>query len=174
MNRFKKPGLFLAVALAGILIGSAIGPAVGNAVEQAGWITGWLGKGSRRNTREFSITSGSSIGAANFVPGTDNTNALGTSSLRFSNVFSTLLNISGAATLSSTLAVTGPITASAGVGVINSTAPRTAAAITTLYGTYTIPAGTVFLNTTNTFLCHSTGTVQTSIVQSTSPTTPCS
>lgn len=123
----------------------------------------WLGTGTKNATEQFSIQTPSAGASAIFVPGVTNTNALGTTALRFSNVFSILGNFSG------------PITASGGVGVVQSTAPRTSVTtVATLYATYTIPAGTVFLNTTNNFLCHSTGTVQTSIVQSTSPTTACS
>lgn len=49
---------------------------------EAGFLTGWYGAGSRNNTYQFKLTSGSSVGAANLVPGTDNTNSIGTASLR--------------------------------------------------------------------------------------------
>jgi hypothetical protein len=91
----------------------------------------------------------------NFIPTTTNDTSLGTSSLRWANGYYTLINSAG------------PITASAGVGVIVSTAPRTAVAVAALYSAYTIPAGTVFYNSTNSVLCVSSGTVQTSIVVST-------
>jgi hypothetical protein len=115
----------------------------------------WLGTGTTRNTEQFSIQTPSAGAAAIFVPGTTNTNALGSSSLRFSNVYTTALNTSG------------PITAGAGQAVIVSTSPRGALAVASLYSSYTIPAGTVFFNSTSNVLCVSSGTAQTSITVST-------
>jgi hypothetical protein len=155
MRHFKKLGLILAVLTLGLglgVVGNLLAPAIVHAAQEIGLITGWFGKGSRNNTYQFKITSGNSIGAANLVPGTDNTNALGTSSLRFSNVYGVLGNFSG------------PITSSAGASVVTSSAPRTAAAVAALYSAYTIPAGTPFLDTTLNVFSVSTGTAQTTIM----------
>ncbi len=115
----------------------------------------WLGTGAKQKIVQFAIRTASAGASAAFVPGVDNTNALGTSSLRFSNVFSELGNFEG------------PITGAAGMAVIVSTAPRTAAAVASLYSAYTIPAGTVYYNSTSGVMCVSSGTVQTSITVST-------
>ena len=45
-----------------------------------------MGTGARRNTIEIEFVEPSAGSALNMVPGTDNTNALGTSSLRYSDV----------------------------------------------------------------------------------------
>lgn len=73
----------------------------------------WNGTGTRRNTVEFSIQTPSAGAAAIFAPGTTDTNALGSTSLRFSNVFTTLLNVSGATTLTGAITASGGIVASA-------------------------------------------------------------
>lgn len=120
-----------------------------------GTIVTWTGMGSRRNTVEFTIESASIGSAAAFLPGTDNTNALGSASKRFSNIYA------AAATIDS------PITATASLTVVRSTAPRTAVGVAALYAAYTIPAGTLFIDSTNNVLCMSSGTAQTSITVST-------
>lgn len=72
------------------------------------YIHTWTGSGSRRNTVEFSIAASAPGSAASFLPGTTNTNALGSSSLRFSNVYTTLLNVSGASTMTGAVTFTAP------------------------------------------------------------------
>ena len=150
----KKKWAFLGgLALASLIAGFSLA-AVFN---EAGFITGWWGKGSRNNTMQFAITSGASIGAANFVPGVDNTNALGTSALKFSDVQTYDLSVSDHLTVGGLLQLTV------------STAPRTANAVAAM----TIAPGTVIYNSTDLGLCHSTGSVQSSFVASTAPTTAC-
>ena len=146
MNRFKVFGL-----LAGLLAVAAYVYAAAYPY----YHSRWLGMGSKQNTEQFSIQTPSSGASAILVPGVTNTNALGTTALRFSNVFSTLLNSAG------------PITGGAGFAVIVSTAPRTANAVAALYTAYTIPAGTQFFDSTSNVTCISSGTVQTSITVST-------
>jgi len=46
----------------------------------------WTGAGSRSNTVEFKIQEATVGSAADFIPGTDNANSLGTSSLRFDDI----------------------------------------------------------------------------------------
>lgn len=64
----------------------------------SGTIVTWTGKGSRRGTVEFTIESPSMGSAANFLPGTTGTNALGTSALRFSDVQTVNATVSGTLT----------------------------------------------------------------------------
>lgn len=133
------------------------------AVGAFGWAIGtypyyhhqWFGTNSYRNTHAFTIQTPSEGAAPIFAPGTTNLNALGSTSLRFSNVLSVLGNFSG------------PITATAGLGIVVSTAPRTAVGVAALYSSFTIPAGTQFYNSTSGVTCISSGTVQTSITVST-------
>lgn len=70
----------------------------------------YMGMGSKNNTEQFSINTPSAGASAVFTPGVTNTNALGSTSLRFSNVFTTLLNTSGAATIGGAATVTGVLT----------------------------------------------------------------
>lgn len=104
MKRFIKKwrGLML-------LLGVAV--TVGVLYSADGDIHTWTGKGSRRSNVEFKITSGSSLGVANLVPGATNTNALGTSSLRFSNIYSVLGDFSGAFTATGDVSMSGTVTA---------------------------------------------------------------
>ena len=84
--------------LAGILGLSAVAfAAINSGFPYA--VAQWPGFGPKRGIVQFAITGTSNTSSANFVPGVTNTNALGTSSLRFSNVYTTALDISGTATL---------------------------------------------------------------------------
>lgn len=102
------------------------------------YIHTWTGSGSRRNTVEFAIAASAPGSAAAFLPGTTNTNALGSSSLRFSNVYTTLLNVSGATTQTGALTVTGVLSADGGakIPVVDITvATPTAAQVGALFRT---------------------------------------
>ena len=71
------------------------------------------GNGARRNTVEFEFQTSSEGSAADFVPGTDNTNSLGTSSLAWDDIqteditVQDDLTVTGLATVGETLSVTG-------------------------------------------------------------------
>lgn len=69
------------------------------------------------------------------------------------------------------ITLTGNVATSGGAfTVFAATAPRTGSVV----GAFgSIAQGSLFLNTTSGGLCHSTGTVQSSIVASTAPTTAC-
>ena len=114
-----------------------------------------MGTAARRNTVEWDFVEPSAGSAMNLVPGTDNTNSIGTSSLRIKDFRAV------------TATFTGPITANAGVSLFTSTAPRTAVGVAALYSAYTLPAGTVFYNSTSGVLCVSSSTAQSSITVST-------
>ena len=58
-----------------------------------------MGTGARRNTVEFNWVEPSAGSAMNMVPGTTNTNALGTSALRWSDVQTTNLTAAGNVTI---------------------------------------------------------------------------
>lgn len=93
MKRSKALGLLAGVlGLAGIICAAG--------TQYPYFHTRWLGMGALRNTEQFSINTPSAGASAIFSPGTNNTNALGSSSLRFSNVYTTLMNVSGAMTVS--------------------------------------------------------------------------
>lgn len=147
MNRFKKSG-FLAAAL-----GVVLGVSLAYAATYPYLIAPYRGMGARHNTLEFAIQVPSAGAAAIFAPGTTNTNALGSTLLRFSNVFTTLLNVSGLATFSGGLTVS-----QANVSVQLSTAPRTST--TLVYGS----TGTLVFNTTDNYLVISTSSNQASFV----------
>ena len=120
------------------------------------WDTLWriTGSGSRRNTVEFAITAPAVGSAASFLPGATNANSIGSTSLRVLKLW------------------TGTIDAAGGVAMLVSTAPRTAVGVTSVYSTYSPPAGTLFYDSTDGVLCISSGTLQTSITVSTG-TGPC-
>lgn len=102
MKRFKTLGLLAAIF--GVV-------AVAFAANYPYYLQRWTGMGSRNNTTEFSIQVPSSGAAAILAPGTTNTNALGSSSLVFSNVYSQLLTVGGTATVavsSNTTSTTTP------------------------------------------------------------------
>lgn len=64
------------------------------AAQTASWnIATWQGSASRNNTTEFEITAATEGGAAGFLPGTDDTNPLGSATKGFSSVFSNDLNL---------------------------------------------------------------------------------
>ncbi len=67
------------------------------------------------NVTWFGTTTAAAINTYQVAPRTNNTYSLGTSALRWSNIYTQLLNVAGAATLSSTLTVGGQITASSGI-----------------------------------------------------------
>ena len=135
----------------------------------------WFGLGPKRNIVQFALGAVAAGGNSGFYPGVTNTNPLGSSSLRFSNVYTTLLNVSGAATLSGSTTQTGSLTVT-GLTTTNgllqltvSTAPRTATAV----GLLTISTGTVIYNLTDNGICVATATNQASFVASSAPTTAC-
>lgn len=73
-------------------------------------------------------------------------------------------------TIGATNTIVGNVATSGGSFVVfSATAPRTGSVV----GAMTIAAGMMFYNSTSGGLCHSTGTVQSSIVASTAPTTAC-
>jgi hypothetical protein len=73
----------------------------------------WPGVGSKRNIVQFALGAVAAGGNSGFYPGVTNTNPLGSSSLRFSNVYTTLLNVSGASTLTGAITASGGMVASA-------------------------------------------------------------
>lgn len=153
-------GLALASVLAGFLSAAIF--------TESGFITGWWGKGSRNNTMEFAITSGASIGTANFVPGTDNINSLGTSSLRFSDMQTYDLTVADDLTVTDAVTVSGTLAAqNANVSIQLSTAPRTSSTIVMK------STGTLVWNTTGNQLCISSGTAQSTFVSVSTPTAAC-
>lgn len=104
MKRSKALGLLAGLlGLAGILYAAG--------TQYPYFIAPFRGMGSRNNTVEFAVQVPSAGAAAIFAPGTTNTNALGSTSLRFSNVFTQLLNVAGTATVavsSNTTSTTTP------------------------------------------------------------------
>jgi hypothetical protein len=88
----------LLAAFAALLLGVVVVWAASGDIEI------WTGMGSRRNTVEFKIATPTIGSPSVFVPGTNNANALGTTALRFSNIYTTLLNVSGLITASTGLA----------------------------------------------------------------------
>ena len=119
----------------------------------------WPGYGPKRNIVQFVITAASNGASSDLLPGVTGTNSLGTSVLRFLNIFTTNINVSGTSTL------TGTVTAGrVNFGVQLSTAPRTSS--TLVFNS----TGTIAFDTTDGYLCVSTGSAQSSFVQvSTSP-----
>lgn len=160
MNKFKR--YWPAAVLAGGLFLAGL-PILMEAASGTIWTL--TGKGSRRNTVEITLESPTMGSAANLNPGTNNANALGTSSLRWSDVQTTDLTAADDVTVTDDLTVTDALTVSGTstlqrvtYGVQLSTAPRTS---TTLVFNST---GTLVYNTTNKYLCISTGSAQTSFV----------
>lgn len=108
----------------------------------------WLGTGTTRNTEQFSIQTPSAGASAIFVPGVTDTNALGSTALRFSNVYSVLGNYSGAVTFgggsyavvpaTETIASGGTITANGCGGMKRISAATSVTTDTTL--TFTTPS----------------------------------
>ncbi len=166
MKRFKVLGL-----LAGLLGVAAL--AIGAGTQYPYFHARWFGMGSKNNTEQFSINTPSAGASAVLTPGVTNTNALGSSSLRFSNVFTTLLNASGAITAGSSLTAAGTVVGNGGFTVFNSTAPRTATDVASIYTTYSPSTGTWFYNSTDKGMCYSTGTTQVTIAAATAPATAC-
>ncbi len=156
LKKFYVPACFI--------VGLAIGAYAANQFPY--YAQKWEGTGSRYKTTEFYIGTPSSGAAAIFAPGTTNVNALGSTSLRFSNVYTTLLNTSGAATLSGAVTATSATNV---LGVYISTAPRSSVTVAAL----TFSTGTFFYNSTTNSLCYSTATTQTSVVAASAPTTAC-
>lgn len=69
----------------------------------------WTGYGEGSNrTAGFRIQTPSAGSVPVFVPTANNTFALGTTALRFSNVFTTLMNVSGAITASGGIVASNP------------------------------------------------------------------
>jgi hypothetical protein len=138
--------------------------AVSLAYAATGTIWTLTGKGSRRNTVEFSIESPTVGTAAKFLPGTDNTNALGSSTLRFSDVQTVLATIGGATTISGLLTAS-TTTLTGGFAPWGYPAPDAGLIPTT--------TGQIVRNTTSGGFCYSTGTAASSWVLLTSSTTAC-
>lgn len=137
-----------------------------------------MGTGARRDTIEFEFIEPSAGSAQNLEPGTDNTNALGTSSKRFSDV-QTL-----DATIGDDLAVTDDMTVGDDA-VFGSTVTETATFnglirpaihITPDASVTPTAAGQLIWNTTPTLweLCVSTGATAGAWVRFSTPTAACS
>lgn len=101
MNRKKT-----LLSVAGLMAVAVLGFAAGT--QYPYYIAPFRGMGARNNTLEFAVQVPSAGAAAIFAPGTTNTNALGSTALRFSNVFTTLLNASGAITASGGIVASNP------------------------------------------------------------------
>lgn len=84
--------------------------AIVSTIVYAGDIETWTGQGSRRNTVEFKINASSPGTAANLLPGTANTNSIGSSALPLKDVYTTDLSIADDLTVTGDLAVTGDTT----------------------------------------------------------------
>jgi hypothetical protein len=132
--------------------------------------------GSRRNTVEVTLESPSLGSAANLLPGTDNTNALGSSTKRWSDMQTVLATIGGTATLSGATNIAGATTMT---GLLT-------ASTTTLNGGFApwgnatpdasltpTTTGQIVRNTTSGGFCYSTGIAPSSWVLLTSSTTAC-
>ena len=166
------------VAVAGLLFGAIIGPLVAG-VGYPVIVSSWLGDGAKRNTVQYQIRIPSSGSSAQFVPGTDNTNPLGTSSLRFSDVQTYDLTAADDVVVSDDLAVTDDITAAditvtgtstlarSSFGIQLSSAPKTS--VTLVFNS----TGTLVYNTADLELCISTSSNQNSFVVVGSMTITC-
>lgn len=120
----------------------------------------WEGTGSRYKTTEFYIGTPSAGSACIFAPGATNTNDLGSSSLRFRNIYGVGLNTSGNTTLGD--AATDVVTLTGLTQLQVSTGPRTNVTPTA--------AGQLIFNSTGVELCVSSGTTITSWVRVSSGT----
>jgi len=119
---FKR---FLYGWLVGLMLTS---PLQINSAPLDGDIETWTGMGARRNTEEFKVNEPTVGTAADFIPGTDNTNSLGTSALRFDDVQTYDLTVADDLTVTDDAAISGDLT--------------TAGLIVETPVTYTIGAGT--------------------------------
>jgi hypothetical protein len=164
---FKVPYWALLVGLVGL---SA------SVYSASGTIVTWTGMGSRRNTVEVTLESPSLGSAANLLPGTDNTNALGSSTKRWSDMQTVLATIGGTATLSGATNIAGATTITA----------LLTASTTTLTGGFApwshptpraslIPTttGQIVRNSTSGGFCYSTGTSAGAWVVLSATTTVC-
>lgn len=136
MNRFKSYGITAAALLVAVGIGIAAG------TQYPYHHSRWFGLGSKQNTEQFSINTPSAGASAVFTPGVTNTNALGSSSLRFSNIFSVLGSFSGnmIVTPPSTETISSAATITAnGCGTIKRITNNTAVTTNTT-DTFTAPA----------------------------------
>ena len=132
MNR--KNLWFVGVAL---IVGVAIGYAA------TGDIVTWTGKGSRRGTVEFKISSASMNAAADIVPGTNNANSLGiVTTAELKNGFF-----------------------ASGIGIPSNAAPKT--------NVTPARAGMLIFNSAGGEVCVSTGTALNTWVKQSSPGTAC-
>jgi hypothetical protein len=130
----RKSLWFVGVAL---VVGVAIGYAA------TGDIVTWTGKGSRRGTVEFKISSASMNTAADIVPGTNNANSLG-------------------------IVTTGELKNgffASGIGIPSNAAPKT--------NVTPARAGMLIFNSTGGEVCVSTGTATNAWVKLSSPGTSC-
>lgn len=127
----------------------------------------WTGYGNQRGVVQWIIGATAAGNQSDFYPGVNNSNNIGTSALRPATIYTTALNVSGATTQ------TGNLNLSGGLTLFNSTAPRTANNVASIYTTYSPSTGTLFYDSTDAGLCFSTGLVQSSIVAATAPTTAC-
>jgi hypothetical protein len=148
----------------------------------SGTIHTWTGMGSRRNTVEMTLESSSLGTAAALRPGTDNANALGTSTYRWSDLQTVLATIGGTATLSGTTNISGATNLS---GATTVTALLTAST-TTLTGGFApwshptprasltpTTTGQIVRNSTSGGFCYSTGTSAGAWVVLSATTTVC-
>jgi hypothetical protein len=162
-KKWFLPAMFMLVGFAGYVIGANIYPYYHGR---------WMGTGTKQNVEQFSINTPSAGASAIFSPGVDNTNALGTSALRFSAIYAY------DATLSDDFVVTDDT-------VLGSTNTE----VTTVNGLFRVgksaspdasvtpsEAGQIIWNTgiTPYQLCFSTGSTAGSWVQVSTPSAACS
>jgi len=148
--------------------------AIVSTIVYAGDIETWTGQGSRRNTVEFKINASSPGTAANLLPGTANTNSIGSSALPLKDVYTTDLSIADDLSVTGDISVTGDmaVTGSATLqrvtfGVQLSSAPKTSS--TLVFNS----TGTLVFNTQDGYLCVSTGSAKNSFVIVSSNTVTC-
>lgn len=104
MNKKILAGLLVVAGLSGALFA-----AINSGFPYANQT--WQGYGNKRNIVQFTIRALTEGASSDLVPGVTNTNALGSTSLRFSGVYSVLLNATGNFTLGAAAAfITSPAT----------------------------------------------------------------
>lgn len=130
----------------GFIVGIAVGVFAANQFPY--YAQKWEGTGNRYKTTEFYIGTPSAGAAAIFAPGTTNVNDLGSSALRFRNMYGVGLDISGNTTLGD--AATDVITFTGLTQLQVSATPRSSITPTA--------AGQLIFNSTGKELCMSTGT----------------
>ncbi len=136
----------------------------GYLIAASGSIATWTGGGARNNTIEFEILAPTVGTAADFVPGTDNTNSLGTTALAWDDVQTNDFTAVGTTTLGPQTNVTS-MTISGLFAILQDAAPNANLTPTT--------TGQLVFDTGSGDVCMSTSATANSWVLIATPTISC-